>query len=317
MFPPIESHEAQEVEDVWVTQKNYNSYDEHREGAEQLLRKERDAGWMQTYATREALDEACGGVATTSRIGVIAKTQGDRLKLRLIHDLRRSGVNGKVQVQERVVLPRLQDVRDDILELIEQHGGEAWDMMGLDFSDAFKHIKVHKKEQKYLTGKAMNAYFKYRTIMFGVKSGPLVWGRNASLLMRLSAAMMADKPVRIQCFVDDPLTSVAGPLRMRRRYLLLLIVFWVALGYKINWRKGVLGRKATWIGATIAAWQSESGVHGVTFTIGLDRINKLAEMCRQIVSAETTPREDIRRLAGLATWISAMIWACIVVHKSS
>ena len=84
------------------------------------------------------------------------------------------------------------------------------EIMGLDFSDAFKQSQVAAKERKYLTGKVLNGFVMYRTIMFGIKSGPLVWGRNASLQMRLTAAMLTDQPVRIQCFVDDPLVAVAG-----------------------------------------------------------------------------------------------------------
>ena len=62
---------------------------------------------------------------------------------------------GRVRVLERVILLRLQDVRDDALELIEQHGGDAWDMMCLDYGDAFKRGKVHVSEYKHMAGKAV------------------------------------------------------------------------------------------------------------------------------------------------------------------
>ena len=125
---------------------NYRSYEEHQEGAEQLLRKEEAAGWMQWHETKEKLDRACGGPATLSKIGALAKTQGDRVKLRRIHDLRRSAVNSRVKMPERVILPRLRDARDSILELIAKHGGNAWELMGLDFSDALnKYLFIHGK----------------------------------------------------------------------------------------------------------------------------------------------------------------------------
>ena len=59
----------------------------------------------------------------------------------------------------------------------------------LDFKDAFKQIKVHPAEHKYLAGQAAGKYFHYLCIVFGIKSGPLVWGRTAALLMRLTSAV--------------------------------------------------------------------------------------------------------------------------------
>ena len=102
---------------------------------------------------------------------------------------------------------------EGILDLIHQHGGGEWELFGSDFSDAFKQIRVAPREQKYLTGKALQGYFKYLTVLFGVKSGPLIWGRNAALLMRITATMMHDKAVHTQCFVDDPFIALAVPKR--------------------------------------------------------------------------------------------------------
>ena len=110
---------------------------------------------MQWFQTREALDRACGGPAMLSKIGVIAKPQGDRVKLRLIHDLRRSGVNSRVKLTGRFVLPRLRDARDGILELIQRYCRE-WELIGLDFSDAFKQLFVAPRERKYLTLYVLN-----------------------------------------------------------------------------------------------------------------------------------------------------------------
>ena len=91
--------------------------------------------------------EARLGPVTYSRIGVVAKEKQGQLKLRLIHDLRRSGVNDKVVIQERVVLPRLEDAIKDALELIQAVGPEAWEGVVLDFADAFKQLVVAKEEK--------------------------------------------------------------------------------------------------------------------------------------------------------------------------
>ena len=63
------------------------------------------------------------GEVTYSRIGVLTKKmKDDAVKLRLMHDLRRFGVNSKVQMSERRVLPRTSDLVDDILAVYEACG---------------------------------------------------------------------------------------------------------------------------------------------------------------------------------------------------
>ena len=160
-------------------------------------------------------------------------------------------MNSRVKLTERVVLPRLRDARDCILELMQRYGRE-WELMGLDFSGAFTQLFVAPRERKYLTGAALNGYFVYSTIMFGILSGPLVWGRNAAMLMRITSVMVMYKPVRTECFVDDLLVAVAGSKAERTKYLLYVILLWLALGYKLAWKKGTRGQEVPWIGATIA-----------------------------------------------------------------
>ena len=93
----------------------------HQEGADAILQKERDQGWLEWASTEQELEARLGPV-TYSRIGVVAKEKQGQPKLRLIHDLRRSGVNAKVVIQERVVLPRLEDAIKNALELIQSVG---------------------------------------------------------------------------------------------------------------------------------------------------------------------------------------------------
>eukprot|EP00969_Alexandrium_andersonii_P097372 4297281-Alexandrium_andersonii.AAC.1 len=57
-------------------------------------------------------------------------------KHRIIWDLRRSRVNSLVRQGERIVLPRLLDVAQDALELLEAFGDNVA-FLGTDVSDAF------------------------------------------------------------------------------------------------------------------------------------------------------------------------------------
>ena len=94
---------------------NYASYGQHKDGADAILQRELDHDWLGWAPSEQALELRHGPI-TYSRIGVVAKEKQGRLKLRLIHDLRRSGVNAKVAYEERVVSPRLKDDIQDALD---------------------------------------------------------------------------------------------------------------------------------------------------------------------------------------------------------
>ena len=63
-------------------------------------------------------------------------------------------------------------------------------MRVLDHVDAFKQLRVQKAERQFLGGSAVNGWFVYCCVLFGVKSGPLAWGRTAAAMMRLTGAMV-------------------------------------------------------------------------------------------------------------------------------
>ena len=88
-------------------------------------------------------------------------------KVRLIHDMRRNGTNSKVTFKERLVLPRVKDIIEGVMELLERKNNrEGVEFLTLDFRDAFKQLHVVPSERRFLTGAAMG--------------GPLVWGQLGS-----------------------------------------------------------------------------------------------------------------------------------------
>ena len=84
-----------------------------------MLQQEKDKGWLLWKPTLRQLENQVGPV-TLNKIGVIAKQVNEVTKLRLIHDLKRSGVNQRVVITERVILPRLSDLVEDLLTLIKK-----------------------------------------------------------------------------------------------------------------------------------------------------------------------------------------------------
>ncbi len=328
VFPLAEPAKAATAVDEWYNDDNYASFAEHREGAERILEHERDQGWLTWASTRAELERRFGTI-TTSRIGVIAKVKNHVEKLRLIHDLKRSGVNSRVTMHERIVLPRLRDLIDDILWAISTlQEDEDWETLVLDYADAFKQLVVDEAERRHLGGRALSGYFVYNVVLFGVRSGPLLWGRVAALLMRITATMNHRDRARLECYVDDPILVVAGTLLVRRRIMLRTILLWLALGAELSWQKGNLGREVEWIGAYLRHWLSPTGVRGATVGITPDRVRKLRDICDQLLNGDTRlHKARVRPLAGLATWMAGlmpqlnaftrMLWAALSQDTAS
>ena len=231
---------------------NYASFKEHGGLAEKELDREYLVGYLQWYGSKKQMDSV-HGKTWPSKVAVIVKLDkdGNISKVRLVHDLRRSGVNAKVKLCERLVLPRIGDVLEDLLDLLASHPGADIELTVADFKDAFKQLKVGPAERKYLCGKGRRGWFCYKTVLFGVGSGPLLWGRTAAAIMRSTSSMLAVDRVRLECFVDDPLVAVVGMPTFRRKQILKIVLWWSALNASISWGKVSHGTTVDWIGAQI------------------------------------------------------------------
>ena len=143
-----------------------------------------------------------------------------------------------------------------------------------------------------------------RTVCFG-GHGPLLWSRVASFLTRLTAVMHTNELARTECFVDDPFIAVGGSPIQRQRVWLRTLVLWLAMGFRLSWRKGVRGRRLEWIGAQISSWRSSIGVPGVEIAITLERVQKLVKTCAQHLEQSRIPKQSLH--VGRASWMASLM----------
>ena len=177
------------LDDLMGADGNYQTYHENKEDADNLFLKELEKGFVDWSTDKETL-EAKYGQLIQSSVGVIVKQKKEGKKVRLVHDLRRSGVNENIKCSERLVLPRLKDAVDDALDLFEGLApGEQVALMSLDFKDAFKQLPVRHSEKRFLAGQALGGFFVYHVVLFGIKTGPLVWARIAALVSRATQSL--------------------------------------------------------------------------------------------------------------------------------
>ena len=66
----------------------------------------------------------------------------------------------------------------------DKSNAEGIEFLTLDLRDAIKQLHVMEAERRFLTGSAMNGFFVYNTVLFGIGSGPLVWCRVAAWVLR-------------------------------------------------------------------------------------------------------------------------------------
>jgi hypothetical protein len=239
-------------------------------------------------------------------VAVLVKEAKDgTLKVRLIHDLRRSGVNARIKVRERLVLPRIADLVEAILDALERGGpGTEMELFAGDFRDAFKQLRVGPRERKYLTGRGLGGWFSYLTVLFGAGSGPLLWGRSAAAIMRSTASFLDENTTSLQCFVDDPILAVAGSEATRRRTMIAVVLWWAALGTKLSWAKIACGKSVEWIGVMVTM------IHGgVKITMPPKKMQGLAGLINEMITGHRgmVKAVKLRSLSGLAAWIGSML----------
>ena len=304
----------------WDSQ-NYSSYHEHKEQADKVLQTEINKGYVQWSASRDELEHEVGTLQLV-KIAVIVKGE----KVRLIHDMRRNGTNAKVVFHERLVLPRLRDVVQGVMVLLENKANhEGIEFLTLDFRDAFKQLHVVASERPYLAGAAMGGFFSYRTVLFGVGSGPLVWCRVAAWVMRSTQAWLTSEHAQTNCFVDDPIISLKGTPEPRRVLAMGVLLWWSSLGLKLACEKGSFGSEVVWIGTHLVV---NSMANKVEVRLPAKKNLEILATLSDLMDGPGAiiKHDEVRKVAGKESWVASFLpqlkpfvrqlWASLFTHST-
>ena len=275
-------------------------------------------------------------LARASKVALIIKQRLDlSLKLRFIVDLLRSGVNGEAVIPERVVLPRIIDYANCIVDLLEsQQAGTKVELYTLDFADAFYTIWLRQADRGSLVFKVSHGWAVFNRLCFGMAGAALIWGRLAAAACRIGQATFKPDELRLQCYVDDPAIAVLGSQHTRDKLIIILLLLWAALGLEFSWAKGNRGPAVPWIGATFTldkrAHQGGGATlfPGVAVTIQQAKFAELRQSIEEIYNANgLIPMKKVLRVAGQLAWagglfpwirgFNACLWAAITDHERS
>ena len=133
--------------------------------------------------------------------------------------------------------PGLKDIVEGVMKLMANKSNEEGiAFLSLDFRDAFKQLHIMESERRFLTGSAMNGFFVYNTVLFGIWSGRLVWCRVAAWVMRSTQAWLTRERAQSNCFVDDPVIPLVGTETQRKKAAMgcvVVVLFpWIKVGFR-------------------------------------------------------------------------------------
>jgi len=203
------------------------------------------------------------------------------------------------------VLPRATDVVADTLRHRAAHRHyDNTEWLILDFVSAFFLVPLHPSERRYYVIKFRNKYYVFLVTVQGGRSSPLVWGRVAALVGRLTQGMFHPLELLMQIYVDDPCATISGTRAERDLITAVVIFVWRCLGFPLSFAKGQRGRKVTWIGCTLSvSWDV------VIASIKPETLAELEQQIGQLMSSNVCSIKDVSSATGRASHVASLVWA--------
>ena len=280
-FPKQDADTEITLEELAVLDKceqNHGSFNElHGEDvspAVRLVEEHLNNGFARLFEDQAAAEAWLGQSVFPAPMGNVTKVKGDKIKHRLIQDLRVNHVNRAVALPERQVLPRPVDHAVDMATLTQQQRKtERAACMVLDFANAFMQVPLAKTEMRYNCASVPQGLLRSRSPLtpdepergtfviwqvlgFGGRPNPLVYSRVASFAMRTAQALFPEKcstraKGKGQLYVDDPILVMTGSEAEVQTAMDIWLLWMLVLGVPLAWKKGSLTWNATphdWIG---------------------------------------------------------------------
>ena len=264
-----------------------------------------------------------GSEARLTKLACIKKVKQDgSVKLRLVVDTRRSGVNGLTHIRERVVLPRISDVARIWQKLLELNNGQCdVEFFSADFSNAFNTLRLKDGERQFAVFKGLpdemgrNRYYVSKVVVFGLAAGPLLWGRLCGAAMRLAQAMAHPRESEVATFVDDPVVVVAGQTVAQRSWSMIrYAALWMALGMEVAWHKADRGQQITWIGFQLEFSEMD---FDLKVELTAEKRSKLLAVIDDISERKgMVPLQTLEHAVGILGWVTVQFlelahgWLC-------
>ena len=311
VFPKSEGEdfEADGVDFVWrdpSLHENYTSVD-NDEAAEPEVRRIVETGFVEVFKSLEACKRYLGAEPVTSKLAMVSKQRADGTwKRRLILDCRESQVSDRASRGGRLVLPRPVDIVSDCLHMWKHAGTDlSMEALVLDFTDWFYMTPLHGDEQRYFVTAYKGKYIVFLSQTQGSRNAPVVCGRVAALIGRLTQGMLPEKNARCHIYVDDPICLFLGPRHQRDLHIAVVICTWLVLGLRLAFKKAARGSEVTWVGYTFAIDCGKDPK--VTVTGKAELMQEIEELNGKHLSSNVVKVRELRTFTGKANYVAGMI----------
>eukprot|EP00434_Breviolum_minutum_P023966 symbB.v1.2.021151.t1/scaffold1776.1/size101794/2 len=239
---------------------NYASAEIHSEDIRKPFLEERDMDMVLGPLTAQEAASICGcGIPELCPGPMVAIDEGD--KIRTIYDGSWGGANAHIQANtdERTTAPTVMDCLHGIhwLQASQKEPGhkklpyahwdwpkqdDQWMLLKADVTKAHRRVKILAPEWRYQVAKLGDEWWINKVGTYGMASAQLYWGRLASALLRLLYHVypMVDWGF---VFVDDFCWLLRKSLATSA-----ILLFLVAFGCPLSWKKTAIGLSNTWLG---------------------------------------------------------------------
>ncbi|KAF4718432.1 hypothetical protein FOZ62_013682 [Perkinsus olseni] len=267
--------------------KNYASTELYRDQVQETLDREVAKGHMCRLL-------GCPDFGVVTKLACIVKPSG---ALRLIDDLRRSGVNERVLSEETVALPGLATAALLLQEMKQRVPQAELVWIEADIASAFRHLPVCVDDRKYLINCVNGCYYQHLRLPFGLRCSPLFWCRYFAAVHRLVKRLAPADPSTGagMIYVDDVawITTRESSVSMMVRILLVQATLGLSIAYeklRITTRPHSLGYE----------WDvSESTVY-----LPVEKRTKLMDELKVMLTSGSSkiPVALLERVTGRLTW---------------
>ena len=310
IFPPSRGEEEPDtllVASDPAAHTNYSSVDGDPAAESEVMRLVA-TGFVSSTQNWDDFTKMIGGLPHFSKLGMITKEKDGRIKRRLILDCKESGVNKKAHKGGRLVLPRVTDVVDDALHLMNKaKKGQIIEWLILDFTDWFFNVPLNPLERKHFTIKYKSDYIHYLTQAQGSVNAPVVCGRMAAFVSRLTQAITGTDVMRLQTYVDDPCVCVLGNEQERTMLMAMVILFWKAIGIRLAFKKAKRGFDITWIGAQITAFDQGTTRAGVAVRAKQEIVDEVINTTNQHTTENVVSKKSLQSYVGKLNHIAGIV----------
>ena len=185
VFPAVDHAPAIDPCDLCVDEDvftNYAGIDQDEVAQVEVFDLHR-RGLLEAFDSIEEVQNYLGQKPVLSKVGVLTKVVGDKVKKRVIVDSHRSGVSDSTTTPERSVLPRVLDAVDDFMVQRRSATRDAsTDFVVLDFTSAFFIIPLAWEERRFFVIRLRGKFF-----VFKVCASPMVWGTDGCSCLKADA----------------------------------------------------------------------------------------------------------------------------------